>query len=194
MVSLKSKAQDKHSCKTTTQQMNNKWKNISVEQIKENPFTIMQNDWTAIVSQKEGIVNAMPASWGEMGVLWSMPIITVFVPTTRYTHELMENNEYFVLEVFDKNYREALNLLSSRSGRDFDKVTKAGLTSSFTAKHNTPYINEGRLIIECKKIYSHTFDITQIPDSVYDAYYKDNKIGMHTMYIGQIINIWTTDK
>ena len=70
--------------------------------------------------------NTMTASWGGFGILWNKPVCYVFVRPSRYTFEFMESNAGFTLSFFPKEYRKALNILGSKSGRDLDKVKLSG--------------------------------------------------------------------
>ena len=76
-------------------------------------------------------------------------------------------------------------LLSFHSGRDGDKLKSAGLTPGFTGVGN-PIFREANLSIECRIIYKAPFVKEDIAPDVAGIY--DNGMGVHTMYIGEIIN------
>ena len=63
----------------------------------------------------------------------------------------------------------------------------AGLTPEYTELGN-PIFKEANLAIECKVIYSAPFDPERIAKEVGRIY--DNGMGIHTMYIGEIVNVW----
>jgi len=180
-------AQTENSKKETS--MDTSWKKITPEQIKDNPFTLISKDWMSLNAGTEGNFNTMTIAWGGFGYLWVKPVVTVYVSSSRYTHKFMENNDYFIVEAFPENMQDALMYIGTHSGRDGDKLTPAGLTASFTPLGN-PILNEGRLIIECKKIYSAPFEENKIPAEAYNKFYKNGKNGIHTMYIGEIVNVW----
>ena len=166
----------------------NEWKSISPERIK-NAITLFDKDWMALAAGKEGDMNAMTISWGEMGELWNHPVITVYVSSSRYTYKFMERNDYFTVSAFPEKYREALSYIGSHSGRDGDKLKAAGLTPEFT-KLGNPIFKEANLAIECKMLYSTPFDSTRFKYDI-KKFYTDKGMGIHTMYIGEIVNVWT---
>jgi flavin reductase (DIM6/NTAB) family NADH-FMN oxidoreductase RutF len=163
----------------------NSWEKISPNEVK-NAVTLFDKDWMALAAGKQGAMNAMTISWGEMGELWNKPVITVFVRKSRYTKQFMDSNDYFTVSAFPKEYRKALSYIGSHSGRDGDKLAKAGLTPEFTALGN-PMFREANLVIECKKLYSEPIKPENMDSSV-KGIYDDGDI--HTLYIGEIINVW----
>lgn len=162
------------------------WKAISPTEIK-NAIELFDKDWMALAVGKEGDMNAMTISWGGMGELWGRPVVTVYVSSSRYTHSFMERNGYFTVTAFPEKHRSALRYIGTHSGRDGDKLKTAGLTPEYTELGN-PLFKEANLAIECKIIYSAPFDPERIDKEVGRIY--DNGMGIHTMYIGEIVNVW----
>ena len=83
--------------------------------------------------------------------------------------------------------KPALSYIGSHSGRDGDKLREAGLTTEFTELGN-PIFEEANLAIECKLLYKEELDVQQVPDNIREMY--DRGVGPHTMYIGEIVNVW----
>ncbi len=164
------------------------FKRISPMEIQGNTFNMFANDWALVTAGNLQSYNTMTIGWGDFGVLWGRPIVTVYVSSSRYTKQFMDENVYFTVEFFDESYRNALSYLGSHSGRDEDKVKNAGLTPIATDNGNATF-KESRIIVEAKKIYSHEFDSHGLTDEV-KQWYAKRRIGLHTMYIGEIINIW----
>jgi len=164
----------------------NDWQEISPLEIK-NAIELFDKDWMALAVGKAGDMNAMTISWGEIGELWSKPVLTVFVSSSRYTHEFMERNGYFTVTAFPESLRSSLQYIGTHSGRDGDKLKAAGLTTEFT-KLGNPIFKEANLAIECRIIYKAPFVKEDIATDVAEIY--DNGMGVHTMYIGEIINVW----
>lgn len=162
------------------------WQKISPKEVK-NAVELFDKDWMALAVGKENDMNAMTISWGSMGELWQRPVITVYVSSDRYTHSFMERNEYFTVTAFPKKSRSALQYIGTHSGRDGDKLKAAGLTPEFTELGN-PVFKEANLAMECRIIYSAPFDPERM-DSIARQIY-DNGMGIHTMYIGEIVNVW----
>lgn len=141
----------------------------------------------ALAAGKKDDMNALTISWGTIGNLWNKPIMTVFISTDRYTFEFMERNHYFTVTAFPKEYRKALAYVGSHSGRNSDKLTTAGLMVEYSNLGN-PLFSEGRLVIECRKIYSDQFRPDLFNEEVKVIYNKG--MGIHHFYIGEIINVW----
>lgn len=164
----------------------NVWKAVKPTEIK-NAIELFNEDWMALAVGKKGDMNAMTISWGGMGELWGRPVVTVYVSSSRYTHGFMERNDYFTVTAFPEQYRSALMYIGRHSGRDGDKLQAAGLTPEFTELGN-PVFGQACLAIECRKIYSAPFEFGRIDKEVARVY--DNGMGIHTMYIGEIVNVW----
>lgn len=164
-----------------------KWTKINPSELKDNPFTLFSNALALSVGNKDKM-NAMTIGWGGLGVLWGKdrPVITVYVEKRRYTHSFMEENEYFTVEAFSKNYDSVLKYLGTVSGRNENKMKGSGLTVSFTELGN-PMFEEGRLVLECKKLYGAPFN----PEGFGELAQKEySNRPLHSIYIGEIVNAW----
>ncbi len=150
-----------------------------------NIFKLFNNEWALVTAGTEGRYNTMTISWGGAGTLWGRPVVTVYVKPVRYTHEFMEANDFFTVSFYPEQYRKALMLLGSASGRDGDKVAKAGLTPKFL--DNAVTFAEAHTTLLCKKIYRQDLDLAAMPQSVIEASYKTE--APHTMYIGEVVEM-----
>jgi flavin reductase (DIM6/NTAB) family NADH-FMN oxidoreductase RutF len=77
--------------------MEDRFKIIEPEQIRENIFKLIGDDWMLICAGNIKNYNMMTASWGTCGILWNKPVAVIFIRPQRYTHEFTEKNEYFTL-------------------------------------------------------------------------------------------------
>lgn len=68
----------------------------------------------------------------------------------RFTREFLDAAEGFSLTVFDNSYRKMLGYCGTVSGRDQDKVEKAGLTVAHAG--DVPYFEECRMAFVCRKL------------------------------------------
>ncbi len=163
------------------------WQRIDPTELHENPFTLFNDALALSVGNKEKM-NAMTIGWGGLGVLWGMgrPVITVYVGEGRYTHNFMEENDYFTVTAFTHEYDKVLDYLGTVSGRDEDKMKGSGLTVKFTELGN-PTFDEGRLILECKKLYGAPFNPAGFGELA-KKQYSDRPL--HSIYIGEIVNMW----
>ncbi|GHU52374.1 hypothetical protein FACS1894132_01860 [Clostridia bacterium] len=133
--------------------------------------------------------NTMTAGWGQLGVVWSVPVFTVYVRYNRYTFEFIENNEYFTAAFFDnEKYSKALSFCGSKSGRDYDKAKETGLTP--IAVDGSVAFAEAKKIIVSKKIYTHDLVEEKFLDKEkFNAYYSETN-PLHKVYVGEIISAY----
>ena len=128
--------------------------------------------------------NTMTASWGGLGVLWGAPAATCYIRPQRYTKEFVDREEYFTLSFFGEEWRKALSLCGSKSGREVDKVKECGFTVK-TADCGAPYFEEASLVLVCRKRFAQEMDPNLMPDAVKEKWYPEKDY--HTMYIGEIV-------
>jgi flavin reductase (DIM6/NTAB) family NADH-FMN oxidoreductase RutF len=159
-----------------------------IRDLRESPAKLIGEEWMLITAGDTAQFNTMTASWGTLGHLWNKNVAIVFIRPQRYTFEFIERGDKFTLSFFDENYRSALSLLGSKSGRDGDKVKEAGLTPLETPTGGVSF-GEARMILECKKIYNDFLEPEHFVDTtIMNKLYP--KRDFHKMYIGEIINVW----
>ena len=160
-------------------------KEISVYDISDNLIQLIAKDWMLVTCGNQESLNTMTASWGNIGYIWKRPVVNTVIRPQRYTYEFMEREEYFTLCFFDEEYRNALNLCGSKSGRDVDKVKETGLTPCFDEA--APYFKEAKLVLICKKIAVYDLDPSQFIDSTIDLNYPNSDY--HRNYTGEIVKV-----
>jgi flavin reductase (DIM6/NTAB) family NADH-FMN oxidoreductase RutF len=131
--------------------------------------------------------NCMTVSWGSMGTIWNKPFVQVVVRPTRYTYEFMESNPDFTICAFPKQYRKALSLLGSKSGREGDKIKESGLTPCKSSLVSAPSYIEANLVIECRKIYSDVFKPQGFIDPAIEEHYPLSDY--HRIYYGEVLTL-----
>ena len=136
----------------------------------------------------EGRFNAMTVGWGSLGRMWTEPFSQVVVRPIRYTYQFMEEYDTFTLCAFPEDYRDALELLGTKSGRDGDKIAEAGLTPIASTRVAAPGFAEAELIIECRKIYWDDMNRAHFLDPSIERHYP--KKAYHRIYFGRIVAIW----
>jgi len=167
------------------------WKEIQPKEITINPINLYQ-DWIVLAVNNEEKPNAMLLTMGTMGVFRGKPIVSIFVNESRYTYELLQKNPYFTLAVFPEQYKESVDYLGHHSGRDgADKIKDAGLEVSKTALGN-PFFEQANLVIECRMLYTGTWDESKLDDSIKSAFYRDGvRRPAHQQFIAEIVHVWT---
>ena len=161
---------------------------ITVDNLNENIINLIGKDWCLITAGKIDNYNTMTASWGSMGFLWNKPVVTIFIRPQRHTFGFIESNDSFTLSFFTEEYRNALTLCGTKSGKDIDKAREAGITP-FAPTENCVAFKEARLVIKCKKLYKSLLKEDNFIDkSIIPAWYKDGDF--HYAYVAEIENIW----
>ena len=148
-------------------------------------FTQFDKKWALLTAGKEGDFNTMTISWGGMGTLWSKPVVTAYVRTSRYTHEFMDREEYFTVSFYPDEYKKILGVLGSRSGRDMDKINASGLTAVKAGEGMS--FKEAEMTLVCRKLFKQKLDKENILDPEAKAFYDGD--AEHDMYIGEVVEI-----
>jgi flavin reductase (DIM6/NTAB) family NADH-FMN oxidoreductase RutF len=170
-------------------QEENGYKKINVkEDFTENGFQWFHDAELLAAGNKEKS-NAMTIGWGGIGTLWGRTALTVYVAEKRYTKEFMDKAEYFTVMTFDVEHSKVLRYMGTKSGRDEDKASALGLHTAYTA-NGTPYYTEAEMVIECKIMYAAPFDSQKFKSDVPKRMYANFPAGVHTMYIGEVVNAW----
>ena len=164
------------------------FRQIPAEGIKENTFTLIGKEWMLVTARKpDGTVNTMTASWGGMGVLWNKNVAFAVIRPQRYTKEFVDSADSFSLAFFGHEYRRQLTYLGTVSGRDEDKIAKAGLTVAECG--GVPCFEEAKTVLICRKLFAQdmtedSFVTKTIPDEVYPTG------DYHTLYVAEIESVW----
>ena len=103
-------------------------KEINYKEMRFNPFNLIGGEWMLVTAGDENSCNTMTASWGHLGCLWGHndPTAVIYLRPSRYTKEFVDEESYFSLCVMDKSFKKQMAYLGSVSGRDEDKIGKAG--------------------------------------------------------------------
>lgn len=168
------------------------WRRIEAAEIAENPVLLFGKGWFGLAAGTAEDMNAMTIGWGGLGTLWGMnnAVVNIYVEPTRYTHGYLLENDHFTLTSVPEEHRDALRYIGSRSGRnEEDKIANAGLTVGFTELGN-PFFNEGRMVIECKKIYSAPMVLEGMGEKGKLTYDPSRGMKPHTIFIGEVVNVF----
>lgn len=160
---------------------NEKFYEIPVREL-ENAVKLICDDWMLITARDGEGVNAMTASWGNLGVLWNRPVCTCFIRPQRHTYGLIEKEERISIAFMPEGYRAALSFCGSHSGRDCDKLKEAGLTSA--TLDGVPVIAEAETLLICRKLYFGDLCEEGFTDRAPLSNYKDGDF--HRFYVCEI--------
>ena len=148
-------------------------------------LSVFDKKWALLTAGTEGSFNTMTISWGGLGTLWGKPVATVYVRTSRYTHDFMDSNGYFTVSFYPEECRKVLGVLGSKSGREMDKMKESGLTP--TKAGDSMSFKEAEVTLVCKKLFKQQLDVANMPEDVAKAMYEGQ--APHDMYIGEIVDI-----
>ena len=118
---------------------------------------------------KSGKPNAAAVAWG--GICCSdPPCVSIALREATYTYGNILKRKAFTISIPSEKYIKEADYFGIASGRTEDKFSSTGLTPVKSELVDAPYIKEFPFILECSLLQSM-------------------KIGLHTLFIGQIKDI-----
>ena len=148
-------------------------------------FSQFNDTWALLTAGTTDRHNTMTISWGGMGTLWFKPVVTVYVKPCRYTYQFMNDNDYFTVSFYPEEYKKALTLMGSKSGRNLDKDAASGLTVRDLGEAVT--YEEAEVTMLCRKIYFQDMVPANMPQDVVQQHYTVEE--PHRMFIGEVVEI-----
>ncbi len=125
--------------------------------------------WIIGTYDPEGKPNIMTAAWG--GICCSKPpCVAVSLRKATYTYSNIMEKRAFTVNVASEEHAQGADFAGMASGRDVDKFKKTGWTPVRSELVDAPYIDQMPLIAECRMLHAL-------------------EIGLHTQFIGQILDI-----
>jgi len=125
--------------------------------------------WVVGTYDAEGKANGMTAAWG--GICCSKPpCVCVSLREATYSYGAILERKAFTVNVPSAGQISIADYFGIASGRDIDKFAVTGLTSAKAEHVDAPLIHEFPLNLECALI--HTL-----------------KIGLHTLFVGEILDV-----
>lgn len=117
----------------------------------------------------KGVPNAMNVAWG--GIACSEPpCLTISVREQRKTYENILLKKAFTVCIPSEKYIKEADYFGIVSGKTEDKFKATGLTAVKSDLVDAPYIKEFPFVAECVLKETH-------------------KLGIHTQFIGQILDV-----
>ena len=146
--------------------------------------------------------NTMTISWGALGIEWAKPVFTAYVREHRFTHELLEQNPEFTINIpMGAFNRKILGMAGTKSGHNMNKIEELGVTLEEHETISVPGIKELPLTLECRVVYKQRQDPKMIkpeyneffyPQDV-DGSYHDRNRDYHTAYYGEIVDAYISN-
>lgn len=161
---------------------------VEVSDLNDTFIKRIGNDWMLVTAGTPEDCNTMTVSWGQLGVLWSRPVISVFLRPERYTCEFVDREERFSVSLFQPGtHKDEMNLLGTKSGRDGDKITESGLT--VVSLNGVPAFEEAQMVFVCRKLFKQEFKKECFFDpEILETYYPNEDF--HYVFAGEIEEVY----
>ena len=117
-----------------------------------------------------GLANVMPAGWVTRTATYP-PMFAVAINHVNYTNRLVCQSAEFVLCYPARSMQQAVWFCGTRSGRDCDKVSLAGLQLVPGRRLRTPLLEGCYLALECR--------LAGLMET-----------GDHTLFAGEVVAAW----
>jgi len=165
---------------------------LNVMNLKAGNSALWLNQWLVLTAGTINDFNSMTVGWGSIGGMWGKPFVQVVVRPTRHTFQYMEKYPTFTLCALPRDFRKALKVLGTKSGRDSDKVAESGLTVVGSKAVEAPAFAEAELILECRKTYWQDMNPQNFLDQGIEAQYPLQDY--HRIYYGEIVRVAATEQ
>ncbi len=114
--------------------------------------------------------------------MWGKDVAFIVLRPQRYTKEFVDASDSLSICVLPESFRKEYSYLGSVSGRDEDKIAKAGLT--VVHADEVPYFEEANTVLICRKLYAQPYDPKCFTvDGIDEKWYEND---YHTMYICEV--------
>ena len=164
-------------------------------------FEMFKKQWALVTAGNIDHFNSCTVGWGSLGTIWTRQeacgsIVTVYLHPSRYTREVLLDSDFFTVSFLPEEYRHALGIMGSRSGRDHDKVAESGLTPLVFG--NSVTYEEASLTFLCRKIYQHQMTKEDIIPEVQQYYVENPRVypvdekgdwQPHWLFMGDILDV-----
>ena len=134
---------------------------------------------------RDGNANIMTIGWGQLGIIWGMPIWTVLVRPSRYTYDCIEHSGAFSVNVPTATMAGACSVCGTLSGRDIDKFAETALTAAKAGSVDAPIVAECPIVYECQVVHHNDVIPKHLVQSIVDDYYPEGDF--HRVYFGKVI-------
>lgn len=156
---------------------------------KEDIIDLISKQWMLVTAGTRESYNTMTANWGGIGYLWHRNVAFMFVRPERYTHDFIEREDALTLSFYPQEYREALTVCGTKSGRDIDKAAATGLVPEELPSGAMTF-SQARLTLQCRKLFkSEMTDADFIDRSIVERWYSAPN-GFHTVYVVEIEKVF----
>lgn len=136
--------------------------------------------------------NVMTTHWGGFAQMWNREVFVLPVRRKKLTHDLIDKNKCFVINVPRNDMNNVISQCDRLSGRNIDKFKELGLTPLPAKSLPTVAVEECGLILECKVIYTEDMEKSKLEPIIAKDMYINKET--HTLFFGEIINSYVQKK
>lgn len=148
----------------------------------------------AFLTTKSGNkINTMAIGWGNLGIMWRLPIFSAMVRQNRFTYELIEKSREFTVTVPYVDLSQAIAVCGSKSGRNMDKLAACGLKTRKSLQIATPVLDVPGMHFECSLVYSRLMGKDNLNKALNELWYNKEPDDYHMFYFGEILESYITD-
>ena len=148
----------------------------------------------AFLTTKSGNkINTMVIGWGNLGVMWRLPIFSVMVRQNRFTYELIEKSHEFTVTIPYGDVSHLIPVCGERSGRDIDKLAACGLKTLKGQKIATPVLDLPGMHFECSVVYARLMGKEHLNKALEELWYNKEPDDYHMFYFGEILDSYITE-
>ena len=150
-----------------------------------NFFNKIGTDKAILSASSDGKCNGMTIGWGSVGVMWQKKVFFCVVRPQRYTYEFCEKSDIMTLSFFDGGKKDIMNICGTKSGRDCDKFSLAGITPVVGDMGEVDF-EESNLTLVGRKLYAQKLSGECFIDRECDEKWYPER-DYHMMYVCEII-------
>lgn len=139
-----------------------------------------------LVSGERG--NPMTIGWATIGVIWSIPVLTVLVRPSRFSFGLMESHREFAVCVPRDEMAEQVAYCGTHSGREVDKISECGFSLEQGSLISIPHIGECPIYYECRVVHKTSVINADLDPTIVQRSYPTGDL--HGIYNGEILGVF----
>lgn len=132
--------------------------------------------------------NVMSTHWGTVGTMWNRDIFVLPVRESKLSHEIIEKERSFAVNVPIKDMRDEIIMCDHLSGFVKDKFNALRLHPK-KARHIPAYVlADCGLVLECKVLFAADMTKEQLDTALETEMYEHKDF--HTTYFAEIVDCY----
>lgn len=141
-------------------------------------------------TKRSGQSNVMTIGWGNLGIIWGLPIFTVLVRPSRFTYEFIEDSDEFTVNVPAPGMRDFVDFCGNGSGRDVDKFAQYRIATSPGRTIASVTVDDCPWVYECRVVHKNDVLPETCAGKIISGYYPSGNF--HRVYYGEVLGVFAT--